>query len=152
MRTFVLILRMAKQKKHILSFEQAYDFDLIGLCSHHNDYRLAWSINEMLHIQLSKSFEDYLVSNKKGQEVSRHPYFVFKDEERLITYYLIKNADKGKYLIPEKPAIDYFLFVYENYLIDPEDLTKQLRQSESVLGSFLFDPEEIDSTAFIVFN
>jgi hypothetical protein len=143
---------MAKQKKHILSFEQAYDFDLIGLCSHHNDYRLAWSINEVLHIQLSKSIEDYIVINKKGQEVSRHSYFLFKDEESLIEYYLIKNADKGKFLIPEKPSIDYFLFVYENHLIDPEDLVQQLRESQSVLGSFLFDPEEIDSTEFIVFN
>jgi hypothetical protein len=44
------------------------------------------------------------------------------------------------------------LFVYENHLIDPEDLVQQLRESQSVLGSFLFDPEEIDSTEFIVFN
>jgi hypothetical protein len=84
--------------------------------------------------------------------VSRHSYFLFKDEESLIEYYLIKNADKGKFLIPEKQSIDYFLFVYENHLIDPEDLVQQLRESQSVLGSFLFDPEEIDSTEFIVFN
>lgn len=143
---------MAKQKKHILSFEQAYDFDLIGLCTHHNDYRLAWSINEVLQLQLSKSLEDYQVINKKGQEVSTHPYFSYKDEESMTEYFLIKNADKGKFLIPEKPSIDYFLFVYENHLINPEDLIKQLRESNSILGSFLFDPEEIESTEFIVFN
>ena len=143
---------MTKPKKHILSFDQEYDFEMIGICSHHNDYRLAWGMNERLGISLIKSNEDYVVVNKKGQRISEHSMYEFRDEENLIEYYLVKNKSLGKYLIPEKPTIDYFLFLYENYLWDPEDLMNKLREVNSVLGVFLFDPEEIDSTANIVFN
>jgi hypothetical protein len=55
-------------------------------------------------------------------------------------------------LIPEKPSVDYFLFLFENHLVDPEALTQQLRDIPSVLGTFLFNPEEIQSTENIVFN
>ena len=143
---------MTKSKKHTLLFEQDYEFDMIGICSHHNDYRLAWGINELLNIQLTKADEDYVVVNKKGIRVSAHSLYEFKDVDCLTEYYLVKNKSQGKLLIPEKPSIDFFLFLFENHLIDPNELTQQLREISSVLGTFLFNPEEIQSTENIVFN
>jgi hypothetical protein len=143
---------MTKLKKHVLTFEQEYDFDMIGLCSHHNDYRLAWGINEKLNIQLTKSEENYVVANKKGIKISEHSMYEFKDNENFIEYYLLKNKHLGKYLIPEKPAIDYFLFLFENRIWEPEELVSVLREIPSILGGFVFNPEEIDSTENIVFN
>jgi hypothetical protein len=55
-------------------------------------------------------------------------------------------------LIPEKPAIDYFLFLFENHIWDPEDLLVKLKNISSVLGGFIFDPEEFESTELLVFN
>jgi hypothetical protein len=143
---------VSKPKKHILTVDQVYDFEMIGICSHHNDYRLAWSLNEQLGIHLSKSEEDYLVSGKKGSSPSGHSMYLFKDQENLIEYYMIKNKSLGKFLIPEKPTIDYFLFIYENHLLDPDDLVDSLKDVPSVLGAYVFNPEEIDSTENIVFN
>ncbi len=143
---------VSKTKKHTLVFEQEYDFDMIGLCSHHSDYRLAWSINEKLNIHLSKSLEDYYVSTKKSIKASQHSLYEFKDEENLIEYYLIKNKDHSKFLIPEKPTIDFFLFLYHNHIWEPTELLIQLKEIPSILGGFVFDPEEIDSTENIVFN
>lgn len=131
---------------------ELYDYEIVGICSHHSDYRLAWSINATLHIQLEKAETDFKVSNKKGQLVSSHSMYEFKDEENLIEYYLIKNKQAGKFLIPEKPAVDYFLFLCENYIWDTSDLTKKLKENQSILGVFEFDPEELDSAQFIVFN
>ncbi len=143
---------MTKSKKHTLLFEQDYDFDMIGICTHHNDYRLAWGINELLNIQLTKADEDYIVVNKKGVHMSSHSLYEFKDEDYLTEYYLVKNKSQGKLLIPEKPGIDFFLFLFENHLIDPDEITQKLRAISSVLGTFLFNPEEIQSTENIVFN
>jgi hypothetical protein len=143
---------MTKPKKHILTFEQAYDFDLIGICSHHNDYRLAWSINDRLKLRLQKAAENYIVVNKKGEKMSEHSYYEYLEEETHIQYYLIKNKAQGKFLIPEKPSIDYFLFLYENHLLEPDDLLGELREIPSVLGGFIFDPEALGSTEHIVFN
>lgn len=143
---------LGKTKKHVLTFEQEYDFQMIGLCSHHNDYRLAWGINETLAISLTKCAEDFVVVNKKGQRVSEHSLYEFRDQENMVEYFLIKNKSLGKYLIPEKPAVDYFLFLVENHIIDPDDLLQKLRNIPSILGGFLFDPEEFESTELLVFN
>ena len=143
---------MTKPKKHILTFDQAYDFEMIGICSHHNDYRLAWGLNEKIDIQLIKVEEDYVVSSKKGVQLSSHSMYEFKDPENLIEYYLIKNKNHRKFLIPEKPSVDYFLFLFENHLWDVEDLVSELREIPSILGVFIFNPEEFDSTENLVFN
>ncbi len=143
---------MSKAKKHILNFEQEYNFDMIGICSHHNDYRLAWGMNEKLQIHLSKSEEDHIVISKKGNMQSTHSKYLFKDKENLIEYYLIKNKSMGKYLVPEKPTIDYFLFLYENHLWDLQELVNSMREIPSILGAFIFEPEEIDSTEHIVLS
>lgn len=143
---------MAKTKKHLLVFEQDYDFEMIGICSHHNDYRLAWSINEQLGLSLVKSDEDYVVVNKKGAVVSEHSMYEFRDEENLTEFFLIKNKIFGKYLIPELPTIDFFLFLCENHTYNLKELTRELKKVNSILAVFEYDPEELDSTKNIVFN
>ena len=56
---------MGKQKKHTLTLECEYDFEMIGICSHHSDYRLVWGINSVLNLNLEKADEDFIVVNKK---------------------------------------------------------------------------------------
>jgi hypothetical protein len=142
---------VSKTKKHILTLDQVYDFEMIGICSHHNDYRLAWGMNEKLGIHLEKSEDDYVVM-RKGNVYSAHSKYIYRDPENRVEFYLIKNKGLGKFLIPEKPTIDYFLFLYENHIHDVEYLVNQLREVASVLGAFVFDPEEIESTENIVLN
>lgn len=143
---------MAKQKKYTLTFEQTFDFDMVGICSHHSDYRLAWGINQCLSIQLCRCEEDYIVTNKKGEAVSSHSMYEFADEENRLDYFLVKNKTLGNYLIPEKPSIDFFLFLCDNTVIEMNDLTKQLKSVSSILGVYPFDPEEIDSAQYLVFR
>lgn len=143
---------MARPKKHTLSFEQLYNFDMIGICSHHSDYRLAWSLNNSLDLHLFKCDEEYMVTNKKGEIVSSHSMYECHDEEDRLDYFLIKNKAQGKFLIPEKPTIDYFLFLIDNVAVDVSQLLTQLKGINSVLGAFEFDPEEIGSAENLVFN
>jgi hypothetical protein len=144
-------LHMAKKKKYTLVIDQEIDFDMIGVCSHHSDYRLAWSINEKIGLHLSKCDEDYVLTSKKGEPVSNHSMYEFEDEIDRLTYYLVKNKNKGKYLIPEKPSIDYFLFLHDNVAVDLDALMQELKTVPSVLGVYDFDPEEIGSAENIVF-
>lgn len=142
---------MAKKKKYTLTIDQEFDFDMIGVCSHHSDYRLAWSINEKMGLHLSKCDEDYVLTDKKGEMVSTHSMYSFEDEENRLTYYLVKNMNQGKYLIPEKPSIDYFLFLNDNIAIDIDGFMSDLKTVSSVLGVYEFDPLEIGSAENIVF-
>ena len=78
--------------------------------------------------------------------------YEFADEENRLDYFLVKNKMHGNYLIPEKPSIDFFLFLCDNVTIDIEQLTKQLKEVTSVLGVFPFEPEDIDSAEYLVFR
>lgn len=143
---------MSKRKKHILSFEDEIDFDMIGICSHHSDYRLVWGINDKVKLKFTKSDDDFIITNRKGEVVSEHSMYTFVDEENRLEYYLIKNKTQGKMLIPEKAAIDYFMFLCNNNAVEVDDLMKSLKSVESVLAAYAFDPSEIPSVENIVFN
>jgi hypothetical protein len=143
---------MGKQRKYTLSVDYEYNYEMIGICSHHNDYRLVWGINNVLDLSLEKADEDFIVVNKKGQNLSNHSLYEFKDFENLIEYYLIKNKHEGKFLIPEKQNIDYFLFLCENHLGNLEQIIKNLKSVSSVLAVFNFNPEEFVSTENLIFN
>lgn len=143
---------MTKKKKHILSFEDEIDFEMIGICSHHSDYRLVWGINDKIKSKFIKSDEDFINTNRKGETISEHSMYTFNDDENRLEYYLIKNKSQGKMLIPEKAAIDYFLFLCNNSVIEIDDLLKDLKKVESVLAAYSFDTSEIPSAENIVFN
>lgn len=143
---------MTKKRKHILSFEDEIDFEMIGICSHHSDYRLVWGINDKIKLKLVKSDDDLCSTNKKGETVSEHSMYTFIDEENRLEYYLVKNKAQGKLLIPEKGAIDYFLFLCNNSFVETEGLLRELKGVTSILAAYEFDPAEIPSTENIVFN
>ena len=143
---------MSKQKRHVLSLETSVDFELIGICSHHSDYRLAWGINKILELELTKSDEPFVIQSKKGTIVSQHSFHVFIDEVDHMEWYLIKNKSEGKFLIPEKNQIDYFLILRENILHDLDDLVEQIRESNSVMAAYVFEAESIPSAELIIFE
>ncbi len=143
---------MSKKKKHILSFEEEVEFEMIGICSHHSDYRLVWGINDKIKLKLTKSDEDFCNTNRKGETISEHSMYTFVDQENRLEYYLVKNKSQGKLLIPEKAAIDYFLFLCNNNSVELDGFLRDLKSVASVLAAYEFDPQEIPSTENIVFN
>lgn len=138
---------MAKYK---LQLEEDYDFELIGICSSHADYRLTWGINQVLNIRLAKG-EDFSIRSKKG-EIDLYSFYEFYDEDEHIEYYLIKNTSNNyRLLIPEKDQIDYFLIIRNHIGESSEEILSRIKSSESVLTAFVFDAEELKSKANLIF-
>lgn len=137
--------------KYTLDIENDFNFDLFGICSHEGDYRLCWSINAQMGLRLEKSIEPYMVSGKKGNIISSHSFYEWKDEEERVSYYLIKNKNEGKYLIPEKAQIDYFLVIIESGVKDADKFLNELKSLNCVLTAFSFDPYELKSANRILF-
>ena len=136
--------------KHKLLFDDEYDFELIGICSSHSDYRLCWAINQSLGTQLSKE-EDYSVIEKKDGE-HLHSFYSFYDEAEHIEYYLIKNVSNNyRRLVPEKDQVDYFMVIKNNLVKDIHQMVGELKNNESVLTAFVFDPNELKSKANLIF-
>lgn len=142
---------MAKKKKYTLELDDDLDFDLVGICSHHSDYRLAWGINQELGLHLSRCDEPYYVTDRKGGVVSTHSMYEYANDSDRMVYYLIKNKHQGKYLIPEKPSIDFFLFLCDNWAVEIQELVIGLKEVPSILAVYPFDPEELASSQNIVF-
>jgi hypothetical protein len=142
---------MSKIKKHSITIETDYDYDMVGICSHHNDYRIVWGLNELLDIQLIKSEENFKISNVKGI-LSEHPFYEYIDEENYMSIFLLKNKYLGKYLIPEKKQIDYFIFLLNNSCYSIEKFMEQIKQLPTIMAAFSFDPTELSSTENIVFE
>ena len=70
-----------KKKKHVLAFDDEVDFDMIGICSHHSDYRLVWGINDKIKLKLIKADDVFIVTNRKGETISEHSMYTFIDNE-----------------------------------------------------------------------
>ena len=97
-------------KKNKLEIEYSYDFKLIGVITSAKGYKLAWELNQLLHINLVKQ-PDLVVGFKNSDEKS-FPFYAH--ETRLNRLKLFKNKplenDPGKYfLIPEFPHFDFII-------------------------------------------
>jgi hypothetical protein len=138
---------MAKRK---LLFEEDYDFDLIGICSSHSDYRLCWGINSALDISLNKGDDFSVLEKKTGEHL--HSFYEYYDEENHVGFYLIKNVSSNyQRLVPEKDQVDYFLIIKNNFVLEINDILIRLKQIDSILTAFIFNPNELKSKGNLVF-
>lgn len=137
--------------KFTLTIEEDLNFDLIGICSHQSDYRICWAINNQLGGTLVKSIEPYMVSGKKGDVVSSHSLYEWDDEEENVAYYLIQNKNDGKFLIPEKSQVDYFLAIKEAGIVNIDAVLSKIKEIQGVLAAYIFDPYELKSAGKFIF-
>lgn len=101
-------------KLHKLDFTVEYEFDLIGISSHQNDYRISWALNTELNFGLIKT--DNLIvsitSNKENQIFSKYSYV---DDDNLNLYHLISNRCDNGFLLEEYKNIDFILMIIGEY-------------------------------------
>lgn len=99
-------------KKNKLIIEYEYGFDLVGVATSLHGYRLAWEINRITGVRLSRH-EDLIVGFKSEGERA-FSYYSF--ETRLNKVKLFKNksvsSEPGKYfLVPEHPHYDFVVMI-----------------------------------------
>jgi hypothetical protein len=97
-----------KKSKLIIDYE--FNFDLLGLSSAAKGYKLAWDLNQALHISLVKQPD--LVVGFKNNEEKNFSFYAY--ETQLNRLKLFKNKafdnESGKYfLIPEFPHFDFII-------------------------------------------
>lgn len=139
---------MTAVKRHRLSLEAHYDFDLIGICSAHADYRLCWEVNRALGTALKKG-ADLSILKSNGRE---HVHSFYECEEENASYYLVKNASHQRQpLIPEKNQIDYFLVIKGDHSVSTAAVVRQLRAVEGVLTALSYAPQTLKSKANLIF-
>ena len=138
-------------KKVKLTYKPDYDFVLIGISSHENDYKLAWSINNLLNINLSKK-EDLCVFNKKYSETHSFSVFSHNDETSLILYNLISNRCENGFLIQEFNKFDFFIQIYGG--VSDKKITEmltELKKDNNIILAGKLDLSKTKSAGNLIF-
>lgn len=132
-----------KKKTLKLKIEDHINFKIIGISSHENDYRLVWSINEMLKIQFVR-IENLVLHNQKLKEDLEFSRFVYHDEDRYLKYFLISNRCPNGFLFSEVKNLDFVLQILG--VINETALTATIKKLQSVpvvAAAFMLQPETI---------
>ena len=116
---------MAKKKQKLV-VEPFDDIKIVGICTHLEDYKLAWHINKLLNINLVK-YSD--IVNEEGLGFS---FYLYDGGENCNTFNLVEIVNSEGRWVNFTPATDY-LIVIRNFIND-ENLAKLLDKIKHIDG------------------
>lgn len=149
----------------VLNYENDHDYNLLGLHTSLEDYRLAFFLNSSLNIQL-KRYRDDLDFDANP---AHFPLYTF-DCKKTFTYwslisnkynYISKNlsADnlfneqfQTSVLIPEKNKVDYFLKIEADLDMPKlETIQSKINNIKNIVTSYSINPKTLKSRDFLIF-
>ncbi|MFI5204053.1 MAG: IPExxxVDY family protein [Flavobacteriales bacterium] len=137
--------------KFVLDNDFDYELLLIGISSHARDYRVCWSLNSTMRLNLSRIDKGLKMPASKNADPNEFTLFEYEDEETRIFYSLIANKNKNAYLIPELKHADYLLMLRNNITIDIPNLLERVRSCDQVLTAFEIQTEELKSRDNLIY-
>jgi hypothetical protein len=164
-------MNMAIHKLDFGEFDEI-DYSLIAIHTSLEDYRLAYFINQKLHVNLNKSIKEIQVTDKEGEaHFSRFHYY---EKKKDISWDLIQNIDevieqkkedsqslfsnfeievaKKVYMIPEFKKVNYFLKIENSE--DNTNLLKiqsELNSIEQITTNYIVAINKIKSKNNLIF-
>jgi hypothetical protein len=139
-----------KQKQKLLNITDP-DFQLIGIASHENDYRLAWAINTALNIALVKNPDAIIFHDKYKQDIHLS---VFSQEFTELGFILKLFANRGDnfFLLEEYRNIDFFLKIEgEPKAQKTDEMVRSLKGIDIIMGVYKIDVKTINKIQRIIF-
>ena len=133
------------KKVHKLTEKEDYRFKLAGISSAENDYKLSWSLNQFLGINLIR-IDNLEIYHKRLDDKQAFSQFEYVDEETLLQFRLISNRSVNGYLLEEMTNLDYLLQISGD--IDDrwmEDLIAKMNSIEGIILAFPLDPTTLKS-------
>ncbi len=143
------------------------DYDLIAINTTIEDYLLAFNINQMLKLTLSRHKND-IISTNNAREV-RFSRYGFEDENQDLYWSLVQNqkwidtaennfslfeqVQQKVYLLPEFKNVDYFLKIegseFDNNEI--QDILFRIKKINNVSAVFTVDIGNLKSKNNLIF-
>ncbi|WP_281238539.1 MULTISPECIES: IPExxxVDY family protein [Flavobacterium] len=162
---------MAIHKLDFGEFDEI-DYSLIAIHTTLEDYRLAYFINQGLHVNLNKSIKDIQIAVKEGEaHFSRFHYYEKKKE---ITWDLIQNKNEviqqqneenqslfsnvnievatKVFMLPEFKKVDYFLKIENtDESLNLLKIQNTLNSIENISTIYIVDTNKIKSKNNLIF-
>lgn len=159
---------------HKLDFDDfdEIDYSLIAIHTSLEDYRLAYFINQKLHVNLNKSIKEIQITVKEGEtHFSRFHYYEKKKE---ISWDLVQNKNEviqqqkeenqslfsninlevatKVYMLPEFKKADYFLKIENSDgNLDLLEILNILNTIDNVATTYIVDTNKIKSKNNLIF-
>jgi hypothetical protein len=164
-------MNMAIHKLDFGEFDEI-DYSLIAIHTTLEDYRLAYFINQRLHVNLNKSIKEIQITDKEGEvHFSRFHYY---EKKKDISWDLIQNINivtqqkkennqslftnfdievaKKVYMLPEFKKVNYFLKI-ENSEEDTNllEIQSELNSIDQITTNYVVDINKIKSKNNLIF-
>lgn len=139
-------------KKKRLEINYSYDFYLVGIISSARGYKLAWDINQVLGVHLTKQ-PDLAIHFK---DKTRRTYAHYLGASSINYIRLFRNkpgeSEAAKYLlVPEYPHHDYIIMMQGEEAMDHNRLQEYLRKIPSVELAAFIPLETLKSKDYFIF-
>ena len=143
------------------------DYELIAVHSSLDDYKLAYTLNKVLGIQLSKNLANIEVAIPEGK--SAFSNYIFDDEKNDVIWTLIENKttiinsnkqttslfeqiDITVFLLPEFKKADYLIKIENiDYGFDSEATLEKIQEIKNVTMAYTIDITNLKSKNNLIF-
>ena len=145
-------LKIIEMKKSKLIIDYEFDFELLGLISAAKGYKLAWDLNQLLHINLIRQ-PDLIVGFKNNIE-KNFSYYAYETQLNCLKLFRNKplEGELGKYfLIPEFPHFDFILLAQNEEFTFQPAMIEQIKTIQSVQLASIIPVEHLKSKSNFVF-
>ncbi|MCB0509046.1 MAG: IPExxxVDY family protein [Chitinophagales bacterium] len=127
------------------SIEVELDFQIWGINSNMEDYRLCWHLNHYLGWQL-KRVNDVELKHRATKELWRFNAYKYNNELDMYMLELIQNKKIGNVLIPELKNIDFlFLLSGEEEYFGEKEFTDLLTKIPGVQSTIRLELNSLKS-------
>lgn len=131
-----------KAKKFSLELDDEVDFEVLGICSHLPDYRVAWNINRIGNLHLARVNEGFRSSPRKGEKEEIHIKYDWYDQENETQFVLLKNKSQVSFLAPSLSLVDFFLIIHTEFQSPTLVLKKAFSGCEEFISVIEIDPNK----------
>ncbi len=138
-----------KTKK--LKYKPEFEFELIGISTIEDDYKISWAINKCLDIKLQRD-DNLEIKNEKKSTVQSFSVFkgFFSGTGDKIK--LVANKSFEGFLIEELKNIDFFLVIYSDKEKSPvKIIIKELKSNSAINIALIIDPNKLKSKEKLLF-
>lgn len=141
-------------KIHCLHIDYDYSFDVYGVVSPVKEYKLAWALNKVLRLHLTRQKDlCYDLLGKGRLLIANYSYSTAHSEVRLFRNKALGgSALKKPFLLPDIKEYDYVLQVSgAMQQLCPHELARKLRQLPLVQYVKQFDPLYLKQKENLIF-
>ncbi|MDP5001819.1 MAG: IPExxxVDY family protein [Flavobacterium sp.] len=143
------------------------DYELIAVHSSLDDYKLAYTLNKALGIQLSKNLAYVEIAIPEGK--SAFSNYIFDDEKNDVIWTLIENkttiinsnkqtislfeqVDITVFLLPEFKKADYLIKIENiDYGFESESIIEKIQEIKNVTMAYTIDITNLKSKNNLIF-